>query len=341
MLLRLHWSESFQLRFSAAPLCSSCWPLSGLNEVRVSKSYFLVQIRCEQRHRAEHEVGARQRGHRLAQGEAGVLLGVVEAQHRIEVFRRVVAQLAAHGLGVLVVVLVPGGRIGDVAVGLGQAAGNRGRPCAAQRTAEIELALAPAEVAEAGFDRARGALAGIPGYHLDRPAGGVLAVQRALRAAQHFHALDVEQADQPALDARVVDVIDIHAHARVEGLQCVRLANAADEDVHRRGRAAALHDVHVRHRALQAVDAVRLQVLHVIAAERGDRHRHLFQRLVAAPRTDRHFLQFLDFSFLRCRRLGTGTLARLLRVQRRDDCQAQNQTDRRTQMRAFHDVPLQ
>jgi hypothetical protein len=45
---------------------------------------------------------------------------------------------------------------------------------------------------------------GIARHQLDRAAGRVLAVQRALRAAQDLDALDVEQREQRALDARVV-----------------------------------------------------------------------------------------------------------------------------------------
>ena len=72
-----------------------------------------------------------------------------------------------------------------------------------------------------GVPRAR-----LAGGDLDRAAGAVLAVKRALRAAQHFDLLHVEEVEQRAVDARVVDVVHVHAHARVEGLQRVRLADA-------------------------------------------------------------------------------------------------------------------
>ena len=92
---------------------------------------------------------------------------------------------------------------------------------------------------------ARNVVAGPAGDELDRAADGVLAVERALRAAQDFDPLDVEQVELVAADARQIDVVDIDADGRVERLQRVRLADAADEDVGRVGRAAALDDVEV------------------------------------------------------------------------------------------------
>src|SRR5690606_17549694 len=122
----------------------------------------------------------------------------------------------------------------------------------AQLAAVVGAHFLAAVVADGQLGGAAAVVEGIAGGDLDRPAGGVLAVQRALRATQHFDLLDVEQREHRAVDARVVDVVDVHAHAGVEALQRVGLANAADEDVGAVGRAAALHDVEVGHGTLQS-----------------------------------------------------------------------------------------
>ena len=54
-----------------------------------------------------------------------------------------------------------------------------------------------------------------------------------------------------------IDAVDIDADRGIEGLQRVGLADAADEDVGRVGRAAALDDVEVRHRARRARSVLR------------------------------------------------------------------------------------
>src|SRR5690606_14260296 len=63
---------------------------------------------------------------------------------------------------------------------------------------------------------------------LDRAADGVLAVQRALRAAQYFDALDVEHVEQRTLRPCDVDIVQVDAHARVHAPQRIGLADAAD-----------------------------------------------------------------------------------------------------------------
>src|SRR5690606_12632777 len=162
--------------------------------------------------------------------------------------------------GVLVVVVQAGSGVGDVTVpgdaGGGQAHGQ----VVAELAGDIGPGLGAAIVAGGQLDRTALVLERVTGVDLHRPAGGVLAVERALGTAQHFHLADVEQRKKRAVDARVVHVVDVHAHAGVEGLQRVGLADAADEHVHRVRRTATLHDVHVRHRALQAVDVGGLQV---------------------------------------------------------------------------------
>ncbi len=76
---------------------------------------------------------------------------------------------------------------------------------------------------------------------LHRAADRVLAGERALRAAQDFDAVEVEQVEQRGGQRRVVDVVDIESDAGSKRRVEVELADAADARAHRRtvGRAPA------------------------------------------------------------------------------------------------------
>src|SRR5690349_10089043 len=130
--------------------------------------------------------------------------------------------------------------------------GNARRERAADRTGNGGLAFEIAVGTEREAHVRPEILARLPGDVLDRAADRVLAVERALRAAKNFEALDVEKVELRSADAREIDVVDIDADRRIEGLEGVGLADAADVDVGGVGGAAALHDVEVRNRALQA-----------------------------------------------------------------------------------------
>jgi len=56
---------------------------------------------------------------------------------------------------------------------------------------------------------------------LDRAGDGVLAVERALRPAQHLDAIDVVDIEQRRLRARQVHIIEVYAHSRLEPPQGV------------------------------------------------------------------------------------------------------------------------
>src|SRR6185369_9274060 len=71
-------------------------------------------------------------------------------------------------------------------------------------------------------------LARIAGHDRDGAADGVTAEERALRALQDFHALDVEHARVRADAAREVHAVDVHADVWVLIEREVVLADAAD-----------------------------------------------------------------------------------------------------------------
>ena len=128
-------------------------------------------------------------------------------------------------------------------------------------------------------------------YQSDRAADRVLAVQRALRSAQHLHALYVVEVEERALDARHVHVIEVDSDARIERLQCVRLADAANVDVGAVRRTASLDEIHVRHGSLQTGEVLGLQHAQFVGREGRHGDWHVLHALLAPARGDDHFLE--------------------------------------------------
>ena len=90
---------------------------------------------------------------------------------------------------------------------------------------------------------------------LTRAAFGVAAEQRALRAAQHFDPLDVEQRGVEALLAAEIDAVDIDADALVaRGLVGVERHDAADADGQRRLARFEGRDAQARDRAVGEIE---------------------------------------------------------------------------------------
>src|SRR3546814_5575826 len=73
---------------------------------------------------------------------------------------------------------------------------------------------------------------------LFRSADRVAAIERALRPAQDFDALDVVDVEHRGLGAVQIDVVEIDADALFEARDRVLLADAADAGAERRVRAA-------------------------------------------------------------------------------------------------------
>ncbi|MNS59512.1 hypothetical protein D3C72_924720 [compost metagenome] len=246
-----------------------------------------VVLRRRRRHRIGHAIAQiGQAVGRLTHRHAGVVLRIVDVQVDAEGRGRVPGQAGAGGRGVLVVVFRAGGRVRDIAAAFrmqgrqaqGQGVGDR----AGNRALELHQVIVAIGRRGAGAEF----LARTTRHQLHGAADGVLAVEGALRTAQDFHAFQVQQVELAAADTAVIDVVDIDADRRVEGLQRVRLAHAADVDVGRVGRAAALDQVQVRHRALQVRDLLRARTLQRLAAEGRQGQRGLLRRLLGAAGGD-------------------------------------------------------
>ena len=154
-----------------------------------------------------------------------------------------------------------------------------------RRAADLDVALVVAAAGRRDVER-RVFRDDVARHVLDGARERVLAVKRALRAAQHFDALDVVDVEQGTLRTRDVDVIQIDADAGLEAPQRVVLADAADIGVDRAGgRAPGIHfDVRrVRGDVFERADVLLQQL---VGSERGDRDRDVLQALFAPPGRD-------------------------------------------------------
>jgi hypothetical protein len=124
------------------------------------------------------------------------------------------------------------------------------------------------------------------GHVLDRAADGVLAVQRALRAAQHFDPLHVEHVQQRTLRAGDVDVVQIDADAGVDAPERIGLAHAADVGSDRAGGTARGIDREIGHEGIEVADVLHVELVERVGGVGGDGHRHVGDRLFALARGD-------------------------------------------------------
>jgi hypothetical protein len=182
------------------------------------------------------------------------------------------------------------------------------RQRAGERSLELELIIRAHREAGVGAQR----IAGAPRHELDRAADRVLAVERALRAAQDLDAIHVKEVELVAANTGKIDVVDIDADGRVESLECVGLADAANVDVRRVRRATALDDVEVRNRALKAGRVRCLDPVESALIESGDRSRNALQALLssAGGNDDRRGCAVLPSIVRSCSRLRSRRLRR-------------------------------
>src|SRR5690606_17602542 len=112
----------------------------------------------------------------------------------------------------------------------------------------------------------------------------VLAEQRALRAAQHFDALDVDEVDRRGRRTRVQNAVDVETHAGLDTVvgETVRLTETADVDA--RVARVRRENLHGRHQVLQTRDVERTRVDERVAAQRGNGNGHVLCRFFATTR---------------------------------------------------------
>ena len=218
------------------------------------------------------EAAARVRDDLAAEGGARrrVLL-VVEDQVEAAALAGVEVQRATQGTGVLA---LQGAAVEVLHVAVAGLVERR--DAALHAVAEVgvveagEAALVVA--AQAQLETGRGAAAGLVLDQVDGAGFGGAAEQRALRAAQHFHALQVEHLDRRTAGATDRHAVLEHRDARLLGRVVEVGGDAADRDA-RVGDALGLHFQARHQRAEVAVvlDALRLQEVAGVGVD-GDRH---------------------------------------------------------------------
>ena len=209
---------------------------------------------------------------------------VIDGERDGELVRRRVEQLAARAEVVQPVGVVAAHDVGGEAVA--PRARERHAPGQAPKQppgdgrAGLHVAVVPGaqlDVALPGEGRlARG--------HVDRARRGVLAEQGALRAAQHFDPLDVEEVEGRRRRAGIEDPVDVHPDAGLDAVvgEPERRAEAANLD--RRVARVGRIERDGRHQLLQPVHVEGAGVLDQLAVHDGDRDRHFLGDFLDATR---------------------------------------------------------
>nr|GEU28526.1 hypothetical protein [Tanacetum cinerariifolium] len=238
----------------------------------------------------ERRAGGRRAG-QLVRREAGrrVRAQVVGDQRDVDVAVGRDVDAGARALAVVAIDFTAAGMdVVHVAVVVGVQRGERGAHharCDGARHAgahALLVALVPARIHVAA-----GLLAGLAAHHVDHARRGVLAEQRALRPAQDFDAVDVEQVQRGLAGARIHHAIDHGGHG---GFHAGRRGNGTDTAHEDRGIlvAALLAERGAGHFLEDGVDAVAIGLRQLLAVDHGDGHRHRLQRRAAARGADRH-----------------------------------------------------
>ena len=124
-------------------------------------------------------------------------------------------------------------------------------------------------------------------YQAYGAADGVLAEQRALRAAQHLDPFEVEQVEHGALRPADVDVVDIDGDAGLERQNVVAETHAANERGHGRAPTGAQGLNHgIRHEVADVRDIREVALLEAGRRDRRDRDGGGLQLLLSELRGD-------------------------------------------------------
>ena len=140
---------------------------------------------------------------------------------------------------------------------------------------------------------------GCPGgrgrFHLDEPGRGIAAEQGALRAAQHFDALDVE--DRGAFEQRILQRhAVVHHRHRLRSVQVeVRIPQAANEQI-RKDASERRRDLQAGRTPGQKTDVAPrgAQMVEVFALQHGQGERHVDGPLLLLARGHDDFVQFAE-----------------------------------------------
>ena len=144
------------------------------------------------------------------------------------------------------------------------------------------------EVVESEFELAQ---RGSPGDEVDRTAGCVAPVERALRTAQDFHPLDIGDLHGQSLAARHIDTVEVHRDARVLRQLRVVVAHAAHEYTQGSGVRRMRRELQVGHVRSQVGNRINALGLELPTVEGRQRDRRVLQGLLTLLRGNDDFLQ--------------------------------------------------
>ena len=158
-----------------------------------------------------------------------------------------------------------------------------------QRQVERAEGFGEIVFAEAHAHGVAGVGAGLVRGQQHGAADRVAAKQGSLRAAQDLHVGDVAEFHGRAHRAAHVDIVDVHAHARIDRRRRIGLPDAANE--HLRGGVVAGQrsirmELEIRRHLVEIGGADDLLPLERVGTQRGDGDRRVLQVFGAAPCRD-------------------------------------------------------
>ncbi len=127
---------------------------------------------------------------------------------------------------------------------------------------------------------------------VDRAGRGVLAVQRALRAAQDFDLLDIEEVERRGGAASVINLVDVDADARLDAVVGEAEWRAEAANVHAGVARITGIELHRRLQLRQPADVEGAGRFDRVRIQHRDRQRHVLHRLFAAPCSNSNVLDF-------------------------------------------------
>ncbi len=176
----------------------------------------------------------------------------------------------------------------DVAVSLVVEAGDSQAADRTERHVEAGIQAQCVVAAVAGRGIAAEALARLARDEVDRAAGGIATVQRALWSAQHFDAIHVEQRHRQDVGAIDVFAIDVDDDRSILGFVVGGRADAAHGDLH---RALVLVQLHDRRDLVDVVHVGEAGIAQLLRIDHVDRDRNILDALLAVLRRDDDFLE--------------------------------------------------
>jgi hypothetical protein len=153
-----------------------------------------------------------------------------------------------------------------------------------QRAADRGIRLQQQGIAADRLADIAGKLVGrLGGDQVDRTAGGIAAVKRALRPAQHFDPFEIEHRAELGLGQADHRAIDVERNRWVNAGQRARQADTANEQL---GEVEIVAEADAGHQVLQPFDPDRVAFGQLLFADGRHRQRNIGKRLFALLRGD-------------------------------------------------------